>query len=164
MRKKGKNMIPNYNPKPLTEERMTKRAMVEALEREDVAVSVGTARQTCLGIVRLKDCMRTFEEELCSDPYFKGKSAWEVADSLFKDVDEILRNKESALYRKEHLTSERTIAAMSQVGIMVEVDLMESLLVAYAVGNKELLAQEWKPYLEENNITADSVEAVAMCY
>ena len=40
-------MMPVYIAKPLTEERLTQEIMIEALTREDVAVSVKTARQTC---------------------------------------------------------------------------------------------------------------------
>ena len=53
---------------------------------------------------------------------------------------------------------------MSQAGIKVGFDLMESLLAAYAVGGRELLAEEWMPYLKENNLTVDSIAVVANCY
>lgn len=38
-------MLPKYNAKMVTRERMTWDIMMEALEREDIAVSVETARQ-----------------------------------------------------------------------------------------------------------------------
>ena len=120
-------MIPAYVAKPLTEERMTEEVMMEALVREDVAVSAETARQTCWLLAQLGISLKSFEDELFSDPHHKE-------------------------------------AAMSQAGIKVGIDLMESLLAAYAVGGRELLAEEWMPYLKENNLTVDSIAVVADCY
>ena len=157
-------MMPVYIAKPLTEERLTQEIMIEALTREDVAVSVKTSRQTCLLLTQLNRNIKHFEAELLSDAHHTGYPAIEMATFLVRDVEEILRNKEAASYKKKHLTNERTVAAMKQAGITVEVDLMESLLAAYAVGGGELLAEEWLPHLKENGLTIDGIEVVAKCY
>lgn len=157
-------MIPAYIAKPLTEERMTKEVMMEALMREDVAVSAETARQTCWLFAQLNESMKSFEGELFSDPHHKEYSAMKMAEFLTRDIEELLRSKEASNYRREYLTNERTEAAMSQAGIKVEVDLMESLLAAYAIGGRELLAEEWLPHLKDNNLTIDSIAAIARCY
>ena len=138
--------------------------MIEALTREDVAVSVKTARQTCLLLTQLSSNIKHFEAELFSDPHHTEYPAIEMAAFLVRDVEEILRDKEAASYKKKHLTNERTVAAMNQAGIAVEVDLMESLLAAYAVGGRELLAEEWRSHLIENALTIDGIEVVAKCY
>ena len=152
-------MMPVYIAKPLTEERLTQEIMIEALTREDVAVSVKTARQTCLLLTQLSSNIKHFEAELFSDPHHTEYPAIEMAAFLVRDVEEILRDKEAA-----SLTNERTVAAMNQAGIAVEVDLMESLLAAYAVGGRELLAEEWRSHLIENALTIDGIEVVAKCY
>lgn len=157
-------MMPVYIAKPLTEEQLTQEIMIEALTREDVAVSVKTARQTCLLLAQLNRNIKHFESELLSDPHHTGYPAMEMAAFLARDVEEILRNKEATSYKKKHLTNERTVAAMNQAGIAVEVDLMESLLAAYAVGGGELLVEEWLPHLKENGLTIDGIEVVAKCY
>jgi len=157
-------MIPAYIAKPLSAERMTEEVMMEALVREDVAVSAETARQTCWLLAQLGISLKSFEDELFSDSHHKEYSAMKMAEFLTRDIEEILRGKEAANYRQENFTNERTEAAMSQVGIKVGIDLMESLLAAYAVGGRELLAEEWMPYLKENNLTVDSIAVVANCY
>ena len=117
-------MMPVYIAKPLTEERLTQEIMIEALTREDVAVSVKTARQTCLLLTQLSRNIKHFEAELFSDPHHTEYPAIEMAAFLVRDVEEILRDKEAASYKKKHLTNERTVAAMNQAGIAVEVDLI----------------------------------------
>ena len=157
-------MIPAYIAKPLTEERMTKEVMMEALVREDVAVSAETARQTCWLFAQLDRSIKAFEGELFSDPYHKEYSAMKMAEFLTRDIEEILRGKEAANYRQEYLTNERTEAAMCQAGITADVGLMETLLAAYAIGGRELLAGEWLQHLKDNNVTIDSIAIVARCY
>lgn len=157
-------MLPLYTKKDITADRITQDIMAEALEREDVAVSVDTARRTCLLVDQLERNMKQFEKELLSDPYFKDYSASEMVNFLARDIADILYDKESADYKKAHLSGERTTAAMQQAGIIVDVDLMESMLATYAIGGKELLEQEWLPHLQENKLTTDNIASVANCY
>ena len=157
-------MLPKYNAKMVTRERMTWDIMMEALEREDIAVSVETARQACLDVISLGIRLEQFKREFFSDPGYKGHTAMEMALFLAKDVEEIIHNKEAVSYKKAHLTTENTSAAMERAGVVVEADLMSSMLASYAVGGKQLLSEEWLPYLAENQVTPDDIEFIAACY
>lgn len=163
-RKEKIYMLPYYKKRAVTEDQLTQDIIIEALEREDVSISVETARQTCFLLTQLHSNMKVFEEEFHSDPYHKEYPAEEMANFLVRDVEEILRNREAAKYKERRLTTEKTVAAMNQAGIEIDVDLMESLLAAYAIGGKELLTEEWLSHLREQNLTADGIAIIASYY
>lgn len=161
-------MLPKYNAPVLTMESLTDSILDAALERmEYTQVSLETTRSVCYqwlttSSVTLSD-LATFLQQLPEEEKVCGDCPFIVVEALCKEVRDLL-NGEEALRYLPLLDAEKVEAAMGKACVSIPAEQMSLMLAHLAVGGLATLTEAFTCVLEENNISAAQVIAVAEAY